>query len=400
MEAVLAPPIPSPARPAPEPPASIAALAEALREAPDRRGKERIYEGFLARHDLPLIAGERVTFVYRGAADAVRLRHWMELFPRDLAFERCPGTDLWALSLDVPVGSRIEYKLEIESAGRRRLLRDPTNPLRAHDPFGANSVLRMTGYERPEWSLPDSAVASGRLAELAVASRAFGETRPIQVYLPPGRRPHAGYPLLVLHDGPEYLRYAELHAVLDNLIYHRWIPPLVVALLAPGKRLVEYGASLRHSRFVADEVVPALASEIHLAPDAASRGLGGTSFGAVATLATALDRPGTFGRLLLQSGSFVTAPRRERAFRPVRDLVLRFLEHPRRPAERIFVSCGAYENLAEYNRALLPVLRATGAQVRYREALDGHHWEGWRDRLGEALPFLFPGFEVPPPPGD
>ena len=28
--------------------------------------------------------------------------------------------------------------------------------------------------------------------------------------------------------------------------------------------------------------------------------------------------------------------------------------------------------------------------VEFHESLDGHNWESWRDRLGDALPWLFP----------
>ena len=60
-------------------------------------------------------------------------------------------------------------------------------------------------------------------------------------------------------------------------------------------------------------------------------------------------------------------------------------------SERIFISCGMYESLIYENRSLAPVLEATGMDVRYVEARDGHNWENWRDRLREGLSWLFPG---------
>ena len=68
-----------------------------------------------------------------------------------------------------------------------------------------------------------------------------------------------------------------------------------------------------------------------------------------------------------------------------------FRARPAPVAERVFVSCGMYESLIYENRSLVPMLEATGMDVRYVEARDGHNWENWRDRLREGLSWLFPG---------
>ena len=65
-----------------------------------------------------------------------------------------------------------------------------------------------------------------------------------------------------------------------------------------------------------------------------------------------------------------------------------YLSDPIAVADRVFVSCGAYESLICENRALVPVLEATGMSVRFVERLDGHNWACWRDTLGLALPWL------------
>jgi len=122
----------------------------------------------------------------------------------------------------------------------------------------------------------------------------------------------------------------------------------------------------------------------------------GASFGAVAALSAAYAAPGTFGRLLVQSGSFAGAgtgcwPRPEALWQPVKALVRRFIADPRAVAERVYVSCGVYESLIYYNRSLVPLLQSTGMAVRWSEARDGHNWENWRDRLREGLSWLFPG---------
>jgi enterochelin esterase-like enzyme len=64
---------------------------------------------------------------------------------------------------------------------------------------------------------------------------------------------------------------------------------------------------------------------------------------------------------------------------------------PRAVSERVFVSCGVYESLIYENRSMVPLLTATGMEVRFVEARDGHNWENWRDRLREGLSWLMPG---------
>jgi enterochelin esterase family protein len=73
----------------------------------------------------------------------------------------------------------------------------------------------------------------------------------------------------------------------------------------------------------------------------------------------------------------------------VKDFVDRFVASPSAVSERVYASCGVYESLICENRALLPTLTGTGMEVRLDEALDGHNWVSWRDRLGEALAWLF-----------
>jgi len=121
----------------------------------------------------------------------------------------------------------------------------------------------------------------------------------------------------------------------------------------------------------------------------------GASFGGVAALATAWRYPGTFGRLLLQSGSFaftdIGENKRGPTFARVVEFINAFRDKPGKPSEKVYVSCGTYESLIYENRSMVPVLQATGMEVRYEEARDGHNWENWRDRLRSGLSWLFPG---------
>ncbi|MDX1541318.1 MAG: alpha/beta hydrolase-fold protein [Geminicoccaceae bacterium] len=366
-------------------------LKALLREPPD----DEAIGQWLDRQQVPIVDPGGATFLFHGAADAVNLRHWIFGLPSSQPLEQVPGTRLWHAHLELPPGSRIEYKLEVVSDGTSAWLTDPRNPALAHDPFGANSVCAAYGYERPAWSLPDPDARPGSLDELTIESAVFGDTRRLQLYLPARFRRSRRYPLLVVHDGSDFLRFADLQTVLDNLIHANEVAPMIVLMSDPVDRLAEYRGSTAHSAFVAEELLPRAEQEFPLIEAPAARGLLGASLGAVASLSTAWRYPGVFDNLLLQSGSFAFSDigkhRRDPVFDPVVELINAFRADPGRPAARVYQTCGIYESLIYENRSMVPLLQALGIEVRYEEARDGHHWENWRDRLRAGLSFLFPG---------
>ncbi len=350
---------------------------------------------FIEKTDFPLVDGSDVTFVYRGHADAVFLRCWIAGLDTAQPFQSLSGTDLWATTIELPKGSRIEYKFEVIANGERKLILDPLNDVVAHDPFGANSVCQGYGYERPVWTLPIDEARKGSIETVRVDSSAFKEAREVQVYVPARFRKNRRYALLIVHDGADYLNFAALQTVLDNLIHALEIPQLIVALTQSPDRLREYAGDQRHAKFLAEELLPFLSQKYPLIDEPRARCIMGASFGGVASLHAAWSFPGLFGNLLLQSGSFAFSDIGRHQRGPVFDPVVRFMndfrEQPGSPAERIYISCGIYESLIYENRSLVPQLQAQQIDIRFEEARDAHNWENWRDRLRNGLSWLYPG---------
>ena len=349
----------------------------------------------LTRAGAPYTTGETTTFTYVGDADSVGVVHFMARFPPIPPMERLPDTDLWHVTVELPRAARVEYKLEVTGRDRTDRILDPLNRRTASDPFGSNSVAHAPGYVEPAWVSPDADVAKGALEAFPIEGSAFGDDRLALAYLPAGHPEGGPYPVIVLHDGSDMVEYASLATVLDNLIGAGAMRPAVVALLDPIHRNQEYTASEKHSQFVVDEVLSRLEDEFDASDDPALRVIGGSSLGAVASLATAWHRPGVFGAAVLLSGSFVTAlggplHRSVAPFEPVIEFVKTFTGKPGRPVDRMSVAVGIFEGLLDDDRALLPVLESTGAEVRYEEVVDGHHWQSWRDSLGKALRDLLP----------
>ena len=375
-------------------------LRERLRRlAAEGQPLEGTLERFFTRHELPVVEGERCTFAVRVEADAVYLRHRVVGLPGDLPLRRVPGTDFWYVVVEIPADSRVEYQFELRRGETWERFNDPANPRTADSPMGASSVCYSSGYVPPAWAFYDPEARPGQLVEMTVRSTAQRRDNRVTVYLPARFRPTTRYPLLVVHDGGDFLQYAGMKTVLDNLIHTLDMAETIVAFTYPGDRLVEYPNSSAHARWIATELIGHLEQQLPLAPGRAARCLMGSSFGAVASLSTAVRYPDVFGALLLQSGSFVFTDigadhGEDPAFDPVVTFVNRYRARPARVADRLFVSCGVYEDLIVQNRSMLKVFTDAGMEVSYVESRDGHSWVSWRDRLREGLGWIFPGDQM------
>jgi predicted alpha/beta superfamily hydrolase len=238
-----------------------------------------------------------------------------------------------------------------------------------------------------------------------VASAVLGETRLVRVYVPDRPRD-----LLLLNDGQnvftrpltvgsavKWRADEAAAAVAPRLaivaIDHTGRSRARDYLLYPNRidRLARRPRGERYVAFVVDELLawiarayPALATPRHL-------GIGGSSYGAVSALATAMLRPGTFDRLLVESPALYVADRR------ILDDATRVAAWP----ERIAIGCGTAESRSpdESRRvlddalALAVTFRSKGlGDDRLRVRVDDgarHHESAWAGRLPATLSFLF-----------
>lgn len=351
---------------------------------------------FVDQHEFPIIEGNQCTFVAWQQADEVFLRHRVVGIRDPLPLRRIEHTDFWYVVLEIPKDSRVEYQIEVRRGEHWERFNDPLNPRIARSPVGNSSVCFGQGYEVPDWAVYDPDARPGELVELMIRSQAQRRDNRVTLYLPARFTTTQRYPLLVVHDGGDYLEYASMKVVLDNLIHRLDMAETVVAFTYPGERLREYPNSGPHARWITKELIGQLEEQFPLIAHPSGRALLGSSFGAIASLTTAVRYPETYGSLLLQSGSFVftdigALQGEDPAFDPVVKFMNRYRARPTRFADRLFMSCGVYEPLIVFNRSMVPVFTETGMTINYVESRDGHNWESWRDRLRDGLSWVFPG---------
>ncbi|HEY7099575.1 MAG TPA: alpha/beta hydrolase-fold protein [Terriglobales bacterium] len=270
---------------------------------------------------------------------------------------------------------------------------------------------------RPAEPSRSAASASGELRLHEMHSGTFRNSRFLRVWLPGGydhpdnRDRH--YPIFYLNDGQNLFEAAtsftgvhwQIGETAGRLITEGRIPPMIFVGIdnAQKERIKEYlpyrafnprimrPQGKRYPEFLLNDVMPFVYERYRVARGPENTGLGGSSLGALIALFTVLDRPGIFGRLLLESPSLFVSGRR----------LLKYSRAFRQWPERMYLAIGTRESgredrdskFVEDLRELERIMRRSGLdEGRLRVNVDegASHSEGeWAKRFPGALEFLF-----------
>lgn len=404
--------------------ARIERLRRRLSAEPAER--EHLLRRFWARVDAegtPLVEpgphpGERiVTFLWREGVDDRDLTGpttpvmviggpalWWQLSENVL--EPLPGTDIRFRSYRADAALRGQYRLapgdpltEIPRAGTVAAVTRAAHFTADHR-NRAPLVLRSDDPLRPSvtWStfaLPDATPPvdrvvdrPGRLTCARVTSGRLGNTRRVWTYR---SHPEWGDPrhLLVMLDGRDWIEWMPLPAVLDALIADGVLPPLAVLLpesLDTATRFAELPATAAFSAFLTGELLEWARPRIAVPSDPAHVAVHGVSYGGVAALSAALDRPDLIGTVIAQSGSFWWTGQAP-ADPPVEVLPDRIARVPRAPGLRVSLDIGTLEGdamLGAHDRTV-GALAARGYPLRTHRFAGGHDITCWLHELPAAL---------------
>jgi enterochelin esterase-like enzyme len=192
-------------------------------------------------------------------------------------------------------------------------------------------------------------------------------------------------PLLVVLDGPEYVRRASLLRLLRRLVDEERVPAHRVVLVRPDDRLETYSASVPYARALT-------AALDELTGRGRGRRVGlGSSLGGLALLQAHRLEPRAFSGLFLQSGSFFRrrTDAQEGHFRRF-SRIDRFVGTVLNAKDRTrpvptTITCGLDEENYACNSVLAHALAAQGYPVDFHAARGGHDWPTWRRALESHL---------------
>ena len=291
--------------------------------------------------------------------------------------------------------------------------------------------LSATGAAHAQTATADAckSTVSGDLHVHTLKSTIFGNERKVRVLLPEGYGDAANkdrrYPVLYMLDGQNVF-----DACLSDVSHHEWgadeavrklvaekkIPPLIVVGVdhAGKDRAREYlpykdfvgnpdmdePAGKQFPDFMAKEVMPLVDGQYRTLPGPHNTGIGGSSYGGVATLYALLTKPGVFGYGLIESPVLWVG-----MGQPVRD-TNPLAAMPR----KVFVAFGGKEasdpvvseKMIGLVRQVESNFHAAGYdETNFRVVIDpeAEHTEAaWEKRLPGALTFLFGDWKPAPPP--
>lgn len=288
--------------------------------------------------------------------------------------------------------------------------------LREHERGRPHLIFTMEEAAHEQVAPPNQSV-TGDLRLHEFRSRIFRNTRMLRVWLPPRydvpENSARYYPVLYLNDGQNLFDRATAFAgvewqvdeTADRLIRQEVIPPLIIVGIdnTQGDRIKEFlpyrsfhppvlrPQGKRYPDFLMSEVMPFVFDRYRIARGPENTGLGGSSLGALISLYTATDRPGVFGRLLLESPSLFISNRR----------ILKYSRSFRQWPEKVFLAIGTREagrddkdkQVVEDVRELEKSLRRAGLDdsrllVKIDEGAS-HNEAEWAKRFPDAVSFLY-----------
>jgi len=343
-----------------------------------------------SQEEFPILEAGWMHVVYRGEADDVALAGNMLPGGRARSMERIPDTDFHHLSIPIEPATRWEYRFQIDLEDWET---DPLNPRTV--PGGRSGMVSEVvtpGYEESTHHLEPTGAARGRVEGYDFESEMLGDSRAVQVYLPAGYDDSDGsYPLLIVHQGKDWLEKGLMANTLDNLVGET-VEPLIVVFIDPiSQWWYEGGGSgtEAYGEMLVSEFLPDLKERYRLTDAADEHALmGSDSFGLTAAL-TAVTYPDTFGKVALHSLAMRDVARHALLERletgPLLDVdfYVGWNRFAARNPDR------GYDNGADSAR-LAGALEAKGYSVAGGETLDSHGWGSNRAQTRKILESLFP----------
>lgn len=344
--------------------------------------KMRMIDSFMVvakAQGIPYIEDTIANFIYRGSGNNVYLsgdfNGWSSSVDK---LNKVSGTNFFYISKIFERDARLDYKFIVDG----NWILDPNNPRTCPGGFGPNSELAMPDYVQPVEIKYYPNIPHGTLRDTTFYSSILNNSRTIRVYIPPNYETSTdSFPMILMHDGLEYVSLASMHNVLDYLIANNKIEPIIGVFVPPVNRTPEYAGNQINAfkNFIVNELLPYIRNRYRIKSGAENCAVAGASNGGNISLYLALNHPEVFGNVAAQSSNVISS---------ISD---GFQNSPKLHL-KVYLDIGKYDIavLIPLVRNLKTILQSKGYEMIYREFNEGHSWGNWRAHIDDYLIFFFP----------
>jgi enterochelin esterase family protein len=347
--------------------------------AQDRQAK---VDSFInANEHFPLYENDTVcNFIYQGNAQSVSVpgdaTGWN---PTVYTMSNVDETDLWYFTKYFASDTRLDYKFVLNGSN---WILDPKNPLTVMGGFGPNSEMAMPLYVQPPEIQYYPGIPHGTLFDTIFYSEQLGNSRQIKVYLPPYYETSPDkYPVVLFHDGLDYLNLAYAKNVLDYFLSSDCSRPVIAVFVPPVNREPEYAGDQidEFTAFIIEDIIPWVDDRFRTKAGPGNRLVLGASNGGNISLWIAMKHPEVFGKVAAYSSNIID------------EIATTFAEGP-------FLNLDIYIDIGTYDiDVLIPmihnfrdILDNRGYPFIFNEWNDGHSWGNWRAHIDNSLNYFFP----------
>jgi enterochelin esterase-like enzyme len=328
-------------------------------------------------------------FIYKGTGQNVKIAGDFTGWNPDKPMIKITGTDFWYCSTHFESDARLDYKYVLNGSN---WILDPENPNTCTGGYGPNSELRMPAYVVPPEILYYASIPHGTIKDTSFYSSNLGNTRSVKIYLPPGYDIRKQYPVILFHDGLEYISLGNTNNIFDYLLYHHEMEPVIGVFVPPVDRESEYDGNKKDAftAFIVDELMPVIDQKYASSKDPHKRATLGASSGGNISLYIGMKHPDAFGKIASQSSNVET-------------IISDTYQNESKMDLELYLDMGTYDInvLIPLVRNFVQILENKNYVYQYKEWHEGHSWGNWKGHLSYALRQFFPpetGFNENPVP--